>query len=117
MRTNPLLVTKLTRNAAQCRLCGDTVESNNTHDARSCSCGALIVDGGLSMIRRLKRHGAPPGSFEELSKAEALSVETVLSRIAVTKANPNPNQVATTEDIAEALQWISAQQSGTDSRR
>lgn len=112
MHTNPLLATKLTRNAAQCRLCGDTVESTNGHDAKVCSCGALIVDGGLSMIRRLKKHGAPPESFEELSEAENLSVETVLSRISAAKADPNP--VATAEDLAEALQWVSAQQTGSD---
>ena len=120
-RANPLLATKLIRNAARCRLCGDTVESVNGHDARGCSCGALIVDGGLAMIRRLKKHGAPPSSFEELSEAEVLTVEVVLGRLAAARAGQNPAAtpapVVTEEDIDEAVQWLSNQQTGPNRRR
>lgn len=44
---------RITRNAAMCRRCGDTVESKYQHHFASCSCGALAVDGGLAYLRRL----------------------------------------------------------------
>lgn len=43
----------LLRNAAQCLECGDVIESTHRHDFRTCSCGNLSVDGGLSYTRRL----------------------------------------------------------------
>lgn len=33
-------------NKAQCRLCGDIVESKHEHDFRRCKCGEIFVDGG-----------------------------------------------------------------------
>lgn len=42
-------------NKAQCRLCGDVIESMSTHDAKTCSCGEITVDGGKEYIRRLWR--------------------------------------------------------------
>jgi len=47
----------LMRNAAKCGRCGDVVESKFRHDFRSCSCGAIFVDGGLAYCRR----GCEPG--------------------------------------------------------
>lgn len=41
------------RNMAQCRKCGDILESRYTHDLKTCSCGAVSVDGGHEYIRRL----------------------------------------------------------------
>lgn len=41
----------LIRNAAQCRLCNDVVESTHRHDWRKCSCGNMYVDGGLDYLR------------------------------------------------------------------
>ena len=38
----------LKRNIWYCRLCGEEVESKARHDFRSCSCGNLSVDGGIS---------------------------------------------------------------------
>lgn len=43
---------KIIRNAAGCLLCGDVIESETTHDFRTCSCGNLSVDGGLEYIKR-----------------------------------------------------------------
>jgi len=40
------------QNMAKCRLCGDIIESTYTHDIKSCRCGEITVDGGLSYIRR-----------------------------------------------------------------
>lgn len=48
---------KLTRevvvtNKAQCKLCGDVIESNHRHDFKWCGCGEIAVDGGKSYIKR-----------------------------------------------------------------
>ena len=40
------------RNKAQCKLCGDVIESHNRHDFMSCKCGEISVDGGKSYIKR-----------------------------------------------------------------
>lgn len=42
---------KLIRNAARCTSCGDLIVSNYRHDFRACSCGAVVVDGGLDYVR------------------------------------------------------------------
>ena len=39
-------------NKAQCKLCGDIIESLNTHDYKRCGCGEIAVDGGKSYIKR-----------------------------------------------------------------
>jgi len=44
---------KIKRNAAQCLLCNDIIESKHRHDFVSCSCGNIAVDGGLDYIRRV----------------------------------------------------------------
>ncbi len=40
------------RNAIQCKLCGDTIESISVHDYKVCSCGACAVDGGHDYLKR-----------------------------------------------------------------
>lgn len=42
---------RLTRNAGKCAKCGDVIESKHRHDFRSCSCGAIFIDGGLDYQR------------------------------------------------------------------
>jgi hypothetical protein len=39
-------------NKAQCRKCDDVIVSEHRHDFRSCSCGAISVDGGNDYLRR-----------------------------------------------------------------
>lgn len=39
-------------NAAVCLKCNDYVRSNNLHDYKSCSCGAMAVDGGSWYCKR-----------------------------------------------------------------
>ncbi len=43
----------LLSNKAQCRKCGDIVESKHVHDFVYCSCRTIAVDGGLEYLRRL----------------------------------------------------------------
>ena len=40
-------------NKAQCKLCGDIIESKTVHDFRFCKCGEIAVDGGKEYIRRV----------------------------------------------------------------
>ena len=44
---------KILKNAIQCNLCGDVIESTSCHDFVKCRCGACAVDGGLEYLRRL----------------------------------------------------------------
>ena len=41
----------ITKNAAQCTLCGDIIESKHRHDFVACSCDNIFIDGGLDYIR------------------------------------------------------------------
>lgn len=50
MSTDP----KIVHNAAQCKLCGDIIESVHRHDYVRCQCGEIFVDGG----REYRRAGA-----------------------------------------------------------
>ncbi|GLQ25204.1 DUF7695 domain-containing protein [Sulfitobacter pacificus] len=43
---------KIIRNSARCLRCGEEVESKGVHDAQTCSCGNLMVDGGYEYLRR-----------------------------------------------------------------
>lgn len=38
---------KITHNRAQCRKCGDIIESKSVHNWVQCKCGEIFVDGGL----------------------------------------------------------------------
>ena len=41
----------ITKNAAQCGLCGDIIESKYRHDFVSCLCDNIFIDGGLDYFR------------------------------------------------------------------
>ncbi len=41
------------RNVAVCKQCGDLIESVHRHHFRSCSCGAISIDGGSDYRRSL----------------------------------------------------------------
>lgn len=60
-------MSKIIKNAARCKLCGDIVESTYTHDFVTCSCGNLSVDGGHDYLRRCFRDDED--SFEDLSES------------------------------------------------
>lgn len=54
---------KILVNKIKCKKCGDVIESKSRHDFKSCSCGAVTVDGGLDYIRRCGEEN----DYEELS--------------------------------------------------
>ena len=46
---------KTIKNAIQCKLCGEVIESKHVHDFVQCKCGACAVDGGHEYLRRCFR--------------------------------------------------------------
>lgn len=48
--------TKILKNSAQCKLCGDVVTSTHVHHFASCKCGEITVDGGNYYIRRVAKN-------------------------------------------------------------
>lgn len=57
---------KIKTNKAQCRRCGDIIESGHRHAFVSCECGAICVDGGKDYLRRIGH----PEDIIELSEYE-----------------------------------------------
>jgi tRNA(Ile2) C34 agmatinyltransferase TiaS len=62
----------VTLNKAQCKLCGDILESVDRHDFKRCSCGEISVDGGKSYI---KRSAGNLGNIIELSEGYQEEIE------------------------------------------
>ena len=49
---------KILRNRAQCRRCGEILESRSVHELVWCGCGSIAVDGGHDYLRRCYRYSA-----------------------------------------------------------
>ena len=60
---------KIIKNAIQCRLCGDVIESTDRHNYVECKCGACAVDGGHDY---LERSAYEDGDFIDLSIQEEI---------------------------------------------
>lgn len=43
---------RIVRNMAECKLCGDVIESKYRWHCVGCSCGEIYVDGGTAYLRR-----------------------------------------------------------------
>ena len=43
---------RIIKNAIQCKLCREVIESTDRHDYVECKCGACAVDGGYDYLRR-----------------------------------------------------------------
>lgn len=50
---NEVTKERILRNSAQCRNCGEEIESRHVHEFRCCRCGDICVDGGHAYIRRV----------------------------------------------------------------
>ena len=61
---------KIIKNAVKCKICGDVIESVHTHDYKTCSCGAVSVDGGKDYLKRSFPGGNWKEWFEDLSEFE-----------------------------------------------
>lgn len=58
------------RNVIQCLKCGDIIESLHVHDFKTCSCGAVSVDGGKNYLKRCFEAGVAGQDYKELSEWE-----------------------------------------------
>lgn len=47
-----LMRTVVITNKAQCKLCGDVIESVHRNDWQRCKCGEISVDGGKEYLKR-----------------------------------------------------------------
>ena len=63
---------KITKNAIQCKLCGEVIESKHVHDFVQCKCGACAVDGGHEYLRRCFRD---KDCYIDLSESVEISKE------------------------------------------
>lgn len=61
MNDKPIVILS---NQAQFIHCGDSIWSSHRHDYKECSCGKLMVDGGMDYIRR----GGKPEDHSKCSK-------------------------------------------------
>ena len=43
---------RIVKNAIQCKLCGEIIESTYRHEYVQCKCGACAVDGVYDYLRR-----------------------------------------------------------------
>lgn len=65
-------MTKIIKNAIQCKLCGEVIESKHVHDFVQCKCGACAVDGGHDYLHRCFRDKA---CYIDLSESIEISEE------------------------------------------
>lgn len=88
---------KIVRNVAQCKLCGQTIESTHRHHFVTCRCGNLSVDGGHDYLRR---------GFEdrlawiELSEYEEEEIKTGIYRIGM---KPGYDVMVKADSLEDAL--------------
>lgn len=65
-------VKKLIKNVIKCNHCGDVIISEYTHDFKTCSCGTVSVDGGLSYAKRSFKNS--PDDFTDMCEYEEVEV-------------------------------------------
>ena len=63
---------KIIKNAIQCNLCIEIIESADRHMFVTCKCGACSVDGGHDYLRRSFRE---PNCYTDLSVLEPIAQE------------------------------------------
>ncbi len=88
-------------NSAQCKDCGDVIESLHRHDYVQCKCGSIFVDGGREYLRRGWKTGAGliekslvlPKGFEDTSPEATLTLLEDFKRYneAFLKSERDPN--------------------------
>ena len=61
---------KIIKNAIQCKLCGEVIESIYRHEYVQCKCGACTVDGGHDYLRRSFKD---KDCYIELPETEAIT--------------------------------------------
>ena len=83
-------VTRIVRNAIQCNVCGDIIESEYTHDFKWCSCGNCAVDGGHSYLKRCGDNWTDLSVCEVVTNIEELDISnTNVTDLSPLKDMPN----------------------------
>ena len=54
----------IVKNEIKCDHCKDVIESTDTHDFKTCSCGMVSIDGGYDYLKRMVKNNA---TYEDLS--------------------------------------------------
>lgn len=60
------MMRKIIKNCIRCSHCGDVLVSEDSHDFKRCSCGAVAIDGGSEYLRRIFKYAED--DFTELSE-------------------------------------------------
>jgi Zn finger protein HypA/HybF involved in hydrogenase expression len=58
------LMKYIVKNEVKCDHCKDIIESTDTHDFKTCSCGMVSIDGGYDYLKRMVKNNA---TYEDLS--------------------------------------------------
>ena len=91
---------KVIKNAVQCKLCGEIIESTDRHQYVTCKCGACAVDGGHAYLRR---------SFRDKDCYIDLSVTVPLNKYKIERLQSLLNPTTTLADaFYETLEDINA---------
>ena len=91
---------KIIKNAIQCKLCGEIIESTDRHQYVTCKCGACSVDGGHDYMRR---------SFRDKDCYIDLSVTVPLTEYKIERLQALLNPTTTLADTYyETLEDINA---------
>ena len=91
---------KIIKNAIQCKLCGEIIESTYRHEYVECKCGSCAVDGGHDYLRR---------SFKDKECYTDLSVTVPLAEYKIQRLNTLFNPTTTLADtFYETLEDIGA---------
>lgn len=59
---------KIIKNCIKCNCCGDIIVSEDRHDFKWCTCGAVAVDGGKEYLRRSFKNSIE--DYTEMSECE-----------------------------------------------
>ena len=91
------------RNAVQCKLCHQVIESKHVHDFRSCKCGEIFVDGGREYLRR----GGGLDNVVECSEVRSEpAVDWLTERFCkVVEDSTDSKEVAVRQVLEDAFKW------------
>jgi hypothetical protein len=72
---------RISRNAAECTLCGSIIESKHIHDFVTCSCGNLSVDGGRDYIKRSAKDMTQVNELSENFRLSETDIKEYVKRV------------------------------------
>jgi hypothetical protein len=72
---------RISRNVAECTLCGSIIESKHIHDFVTCSCGNLSVDGGRDYIKRSAKDMTQVNELSENFRLSETDIKEYVKRV------------------------------------